>query len=212
MEKLGQGIQIVLSGFSGAGKGTVVKALLGKYDDYAISISATTRKPRAGEVEGIHYFYKTREEFEVMIAGNQLMEYANYVGNYYGTPSEYVELQKQKGKDVILEIELQGAMQIKKNYPETSMIFLTPPNAEELKRRLTKRGTEDKNVIASRLARAYEESASMEDYDYIVINDTVEECVEQIHTIIQAECHKTFRNREVCADMRQQLKTFSRGE
>ena len=152
-----KGSLVIVSGFSGAGKGTVVKAITQKYDNYALSISATTRAPRPGELEGREYFFKTREEFEQMITGGQLIEYAQYVGNYYGTPRKYVEQQLEAGKDVILEIEIQGAMKVKKLIPEALLIFMTPPSANELKNRLEGRGTEAKEVIQSRLERAVEE-------------------------------------------------------
>ena len=136
-----EGILIVVSGFSGAGKGTIMKELLEKYDNYALSVSATTRKPRPGEEEGKAYFFKTREEFEKMIAKDELIEYARYVENYYGTPRMYVEEQLKAGKDVILEIEIQGALKVKEKFPDTLLLFVTPPTAAELKRRLAGRGT-----------------------------------------------------------------------
>ena len=136
-----KGILTVLSGFSGAGKGTVLRRLLEKYDNYALSISATTRGPREGEENGREYFFKTREEFEKMIAKDELIEYAMYVNNYYGTPKAYVQEQLAEGKDVILEIEVQGALKVKEKFPDTPLIFITPPTASELKRRLTDRGT-----------------------------------------------------------------------
>ena len=136
-----KGILTVISGFSGAGKGTVLKRLLTKYDNYALSISATTRAPREGEENGREYFFKTREEFEKMIAKDELIEYAMYVNNYYGTPKAYVQEQLSQGKDVILEIEVQGALKIKERFPDALLIFITPPSAGELKRRLTDRGS-----------------------------------------------------------------------
>lgn len=212
MNRNRKGIQIVISGFSGAGKGTVVKKLLEQYPNYTLSTSATTRKPRQGEQNGREYFFKTEEEFKAMIQQGKLIEYAQYVDHYYGTPKEYVEQQMLQGKDVILEIELQGALHIKKNFPETVLIFIMPPTAAELKRRLTQRGTEDKDVIASRLARAYEEADGMDQYDYIVINDELQLCVEQIHQIIRCEHERTFRNQDIIANIKQQLKEFSKGE
>ena len=148
-----KGILIVVSGFSGAGKGTIMKALLNKYDNYALSISATTRNPREGEVDGREYFFKTREEFEKMIAKDELIEYAKYVNNYYGTPKAYVEEQLADGKDVILEIEIQGALKVKEKFPETLLLFVTPPSAAELRSRLVGRGTETMEVIEQRMAR-----------------------------------------------------------
>ena len=139
---MNKGILVVVSGFSGAGKGTVMKRLMEKYDDYALSVSATTRKPRPGEEDGREYFFRTRDEFEKLIEEDALLEYARYVENYYGTPRSYVEEQLQAGRNVILEIEIQGAMKIKEKIPEALLVFVTPPTVEELERRLTGRGTE----------------------------------------------------------------------
>ena len=174
---MSKGVLTVVSGFSGAGKGTVMKRLLEKYENYALSISVTTRKPREGERDGIEYFFRTREEVEAMIQEDQLLEHAEYVGNYYGTPRFYVEDMLSQGKNVILEIEIQGAMKIKEKIPEAVLVFVTPPTIEELRSRLTGRGTETADVIASRLRRAAEESEGMDNYDYILINDQVEDCV-----------------------------------
>ena len=204
-----KGILIVVSGFSGAGKGTLMKELLKKYpDDYALSISATSRKPREGEQEGVEYFFKTREEFEKMIEGEELVEYAQYVGNYYGTPKAYVEEQLEAGKDVILEIDIQGASKIKEKFPQTVLMFVTPPSAEELKNRLVKRGTEDMETIERRLSRAVEEAEGIENYDYIVINDKLEECVSQMHSLIQAAHFSPSRNEEFIENMRKELEAF----
>ena len=181
---MSKGVLTVVSGFSGAGKGTVMKRLLEKYENYALSISVTTRKPREGERDGIEYFFRTREEVEAMIQEDQLLEHAEYVGNYYGTPRFYVEDMLSQGKNVILEIEIQGAMKIKEKIPEAVLVFVTPPTIEELRSRLTGRGTETADVIASRLRRAAEESEGMDNYDYILINDQVEDCVDQLHQII----------------------------
>lgn len=179
----------MISGFSGAGKGTVVKQLLQEYD-YGLSISATTRSPREGEQDGREYFFKTKEEFEKMIREHQLIEYAQYVGNYYGTPKEYVVQQLEQGKDVILEIEMQGALHVREILPEVNLIFLTPPTVDELERRLVSRGTETAEVIRERMARAKEESAYMKEYDYIVINDDLDECVENVHQLIRSLHYK----------------------
>ena len=160
-----RGILIVVSGFSGAGKGTLMKELMKRYEEtYALSVSATTRNPREGEVDGREYFFKTTEEFEKMIAKEELIEYARYVENYYGTPRTYVEQQLEAGKDVILEIEIQGALKVKERFPDTLLLFVTPPSAKELRRRLVGRGTETMEVIESRLARAVEESEYMDQY------------------------------------------------
>lgn len=208
-----KGILIVVSGFSGAGKGTLMKKLLKKYpDDYALSISATSRKPREGEQEGVEYFFKTREEFEKMIEGEKLVEYAQYVGNYYGTPKAYVEEQLEAGKDVILEIEIQGALKIKEKFPQTVLMFVTPPSAEELKNRLVGRGTEDMDTIERRLSRAVEEAEGIEAYDYLVVNDILELCVEEMHQIISNEHTRISRNLPAIEQMREELKGFSKGE
>ncbi len=207
-----KGILSIVSGFSGAGKGTVMKALLSKYDNYALSISATSRAPRVGEQEGREYFYKTVEQFEEMIKNNELIEYAQYVGNYYGTPKAYVEQMLNEGKDVILEIELQGALQVKEKLPDTVLIFITPPSADELKNRLIGRGTEDMATIEARLRRAAEEAKYMPQYDYILINDKLDECVDELHQLIQSEKSKVCRNIENINFIREDVKRFSEGE
>ena len=176
-----QGILVVVSGFSGAGKGTLMKELLKRYDNYALSISATTRAPREGETDGKEYFFVTKEQFEKMRDERKLVEYAQYVNNYYGTPKEYVEQKMAEGKDVILEIEIQGALKVKKRFPDALLLFVTPPSAEELRRRLVGRGTETLEVINARLARAAEEASGMEAYDYRLINDDLDRCVEEMH-------------------------------
>lgn len=201
-----KGILTVVSGFSGAGKGTIMKRLMEKYDNYALSVSATTRAPRPGEEEGREYFFRTVEEFEKMIAKEQLIEYAKYVDNYYGTPRAYLEEQLEAGKDVILEIEIQGALKVKEKFPETLLLFVTPPSARELKDRLVKRGTESMEVILSRMERAREEAKGMDRYDYLVINDVLEDCVDEVHKIIQGEHRKSFRNMDFIEKMRQELK------
>lgn len=207
-----KGIITILSGFSGAGKGTIVKRLVKKYDNYALSISATTRKPRAGEENGREYFFKSVDEFEEMIKNNELIEYASYVKNYYGTPRDYVEGQLSQGKDVILEIELQGAMKVKEQNPEVVLVFVTPPSADELKKRLIGRGTEDMDTINARLKRAVYESEFMDRYDYLLINDDLETCVEELHSIIQSEHNGVKRNIERINSIREDIKIFSEGE
>jgi len=186
-----QGILVVVSGFSGAGKGTLMKELLKRYDNYALSISATTRAPREGETDGKEYFFVTKEQFEKMRDERKLVEYAQYVNNYYGTPKEYVEQKMAEGKDVILEIEIQGALKVKKRFPDALLLFVTPPSAEELRRRLVGRGTETLEVINARLARAAEEASGMEAYDYLLINDDLDRCVEEMHQLIQLQHRKT---------------------
>lgn len=210
MEK--KGILIVISGFSGAGKGTLVKALLKKYENYALSISMTTRKPREGERDGVEYFFTDREHFEETIRQDGLIEYAQYCGNYYGTPREYVEQQMQAGNNVILEIEIQGALKIKEQFPESLLVFVTPPSAEELKRRLVNRGTESSDAIAKRLARASEESEGMEAYDYIVVNDELDVCVEEVHMLVEASRRAPVRREAFIEEIRDELKAFVKGE
>lgn len=201
-----KGILIVVSGFSGSGKGTLMKKLMDNYDKYALSISATTRAPRPGEEEGREYFFKTTEEFEKMIAQDELIEYAKYVNNYYGTPRAYVEEQLEAGKDVILEIEIQGALKVKEKFPETLLLFVTPPTAKELKRRLVERGTETVDVIEGRMNRAKEEAEGMEKYDYLIINDDLEECAKEMHSIIQGEHRRSFRSKVFIEQMKKELK------
>ena len=213
MKQKNKGILTVVSGFSGAGKGTIMKELLKQHPDtYALSISATTRNPRPGETDGVEYFFRTREEFEQMIAEDALIEYAQYVGNYYGTPKAYVEEQLLAGKNVILEIEIQGALKVKEKFPDTLLLFVTPPSAEELKNRLVGRGTETMDVVISRLNRANEEAEGIEQYDYLVINDVLEDAVEEVHQIIQNEHYRVSRNETSIEMMRNELKKFSKGE
>ena len=207
-----RGILIVVSGFAGSGKGTLMKEIMKQYDNYALSISATTRKPRGTEKDGVEYFFKTTEEFEKMIAQGELIEYANYVGNYYGTPKTYVEEQLAAGKDVILEIEIQGALKVKKQFPETLLLFVTPPSVEVLKERLVGRGTETQEVIAKRMKRASEEAEGVSSYDYLLINDDLQTCVSQMHNIIQSEHYRTNRNVEFISQIEQQLKWNAKGE
>ena len=207
-----RGILVVVSGFSGAGKGTLMKRLMEKYDNYALSVSATTRDPRPGEEHGREYFFHTKKEFEELILDDALIEYAQYVDNYYGTPKAYVEKQLNMGKDVILEIEIQGALKVKKKMPNTLLLFVTPPNAEELKHRLVNRGTESMEVIESRLSRASEEAKGMSEYDYILINDVIEECVDNMHSIIQSQ-HDAVKNRqEFIKEITEEIAVFKKGE
>lgn len=206
-----KGILIVVSGFSGAGKGTLMKQLLKTYDNYALSVSMTTRSPREGEKDGVSYFFSTKEQFEKAIAEDGLIEYACYCGNYYGTPRAYVEQKLAEGKDVILEIEIQGALKVKEKFPESLLLFVTPPNAAELERRLTGRGTETQEVIEDRLSRAYEEAEGIEAYDYIVVNDVIEECVEEIHGLVNAARMAPSRREKFIHDIREELKAYSKG-
>lgn len=204
-----RGVLVIISGFSGAGKGTVTKALCGSRENpkgnYRLSISATTRSPRPGEEDGTAYFFRTRDEFEQMIREDALIEWAEYVGNYYGTPKAYVEEQLSGGKNVILEIEVKGALQVKEKYPEAALIFLTTKNAETLEERLRGRGTESEEVIAGRLRRAAEEAELMNHYDYIVVNDLLEDCVHEISSIIDAESRKSSHQKPLIAELQKDL-------
>lgn len=208
-----EGILIVLSGFSGTGKGTVMQRLLEKYpEEYALSISATTRKPREGETEGVSYFFHSKEEFEEMIAGGELLEYAQYVGNYYGTPRSYVEEQLRRGKNVFLEIEMLGALKIKEKFPDTLLLFLVPPSIEILYDRLAGRGTESEEVIRDRIARAKEECKVIPEYDYLIVNDELETCVEQVHNTVRTLRSQTERNQNFIKELQTELELFLKGE
>ena len=183
-----RGLLLVLSGPSGVGKGTVCRALREDEDNNLhYSVSCTTRKPREGEIDGVHYFFKTREEFEHMIENNQLLEHAEFVGNYYGTPVDWVNKILDEGKDVILEIEVQGAMQVKEHFPEAVFLFLAPPSLQELRNRLIGRGTESEEVIKQRLLVAKEEIEMMDAYDYVVTNDEIHKACDRIQAIVTAE-------------------------
>lgn len=181
-----KGMLIVLSGPSGCGKGTMVAEIL-KRGDCAVSVSATTRAPRAGEENHVHYHFLTREDFEQRIAADGLLEYAEYCGNYYGTPRAEVEAMREAGKNVILEIEVQGGLQIREKCPDAVLIFTIPPTIAELRRRLHKRGTETEDVIEKRIARAKEELPVANQYDYIVLNDELEDAVADFFSILRAE-------------------------
>lgn len=182
-----RGMLIILSGPSGCGKGTVLKALLQKRQDTVVSVSVTTRAPRPGEEDGVHYFFRTREEFERMIADNELLEYAEYNGNYYGTPLPPIDAWLDEGKNVVLEIEVQGAEKVMHKLPDAVSMFIVPPSAAVLEERLRGRGTETEEVILGRLAAAKREFAAAKLYQYIVCNDVVDNAVEQIETILKAE-------------------------
>lgn len=203
-----KGILIVVSGFSGTGKGTLMKQLVQSYDNYALSVSMTTRSPRPGEEEGKEYFFVSREEFVSQIKNDGLIEYASYCEHYYGTPRKYVEAELEAGRDVILEIEIQGALKVREKYPTALLLFVMPPNAAELRKRLEKRGTESPDIIRMRLERALEEAKGIEKYDFIVINDKLEECVRNMHSLIQAAHETPERNEELIDNMRKELKNI----
>ena len=184
---MSQGLLIVVSGPSGAGKGTVCKAYREKHPDTHLSISATTRAPRKGEIEGVNYFFKTVEDFQTMIENGDFLEYAEVYGNYYGTPKKYVRDNLMKGHDIILEIDIQGALAVKDKFEEGVFIFIVPPSMEELKRRIVTRGTETKEEVLKRFQKSYEELNFIKRYNYVIINDRVERAVDKMESIVTAE-------------------------
>lgn len=213
-----KGLLIVISGFSGAGKGTLMKKLMENFNQYALSISMTTRAPREGEVDGREYFFATREQFEDKIKQGGFIEHAQYCGNYYGTPKDYVKEQLEAGKDVILEIEIQGAMNVKEQFPDAVLLFVMPPSIAVLHQRLTGRGTETEEVILERLQRAKEEAVGIEDYDYIIINDDLDTCVNELHTLLD-KTHEEIQEQynpknyiELIENIRTELESLVKGE
>ena len=207
-----KGILIVVSGFSGAGKGTLMKRMVERFDNYALSVSMTTRKPRPGEKEGVSYFFVEKDEFERCIWQDGLVEYASYCGNYYGTPRAWVQEQLEAGRDVILEIEIQGALKVKEKFPDALLLFVMTPSAQELKRRLEGRGTESQDDIRGRLQRAVEESRGIEAYDYIIVNDDLEECIAQMNRTIEAARMRPDRKKEFVDQFRLELEEILKGE
>jgi len=195
------GLLIVVSGPAGTGKGTVIRALLKKNSGIKVLPSVTTRNPRKGEKEGIHYYFKTREEFERMIENNEFVEWVDYCENYYGTPAKQLEESLESGIDIIMEKEVEGAIKIKERYPDSVLIFLLPPSFNELKRRIMSRGTEDTPVIDKRLRRASEEINYAGRYDYVVTNKRVEDAADNINCIIKAEKLKAFRNIDILKEI-----------
>ncbi|MBR2643902.1 MAG: guanylate kinase [Clostridia bacterium] len=196
MARKKKGLLIVVSGPAGAGKGTVNAALMQKHPEIRMSVSVTTRAPRPGEIEGVHYFFRTKEEFDRMIEEDAFLEYMHVFGmNYYGTPKAFVETERNKGNHVILEIDVQGAMKVKSRCPDAVLVFIAPPSLKVLKDRLVGRGTETQESIDVRTATALEELKKLPDYDYMVINDVVEEAVADMEAILSAELNRTARNR-----------------
>ncbi len=206
-----RGILVVISGFSGAGKGTIMKELIRRYD-YFLSVSATTRRPRTGEEDGKDYYFHTREEFQQMIDNGELIEWAEYVGNYYGTPKKYVEEQLANGRDVLLEIEMQGGMLVKEQFPDALLIFISPPSAKALKERLTGRGTESPEEIEKRLLRAVEEVKYMKEYDYIIVNDVLEDAIDKVNDLIRYDHYKACNSARMIEKMEREIGGFSKSE
>lgn len=198
-----EGLLIVISGPSGAGKGTICKQLLMEMSYLKVSVSATTRQPRPGEAEGISYFFIDEDEFKNKIDNNEFLEYAKVYGNYYGTPKEEVFKHLEDGNDIILEIDIQGALQVKKNYPRGVFIFILPPSLTELKNRIEGRGTDSKEVILHRMESAYDELDYAFEYDYIVLNDHVKEATAKIKHIILAEKNRAIRKKELISRIRE---------
>lgn len=192
-----QGILIVISGPSATGKGTICKEILKNYQDLAYSISATTRQPRPGEIHGVNYWFTPKEKFQEMIAAEELLEWAEVYGNYYGTPLKHVLEMLNSGKDVILEIDPQGALQVKKKFPQGLFIFIVPPSLAELEKRIHMRDADSEESIRQRMAAAVEEIKSAVNYDYVVVNDFVEQAVQKIVTILQAEYCNVARNKQL---------------
>ena len=192
-----KGFLLVISGPSGVGKGTVLHDLMNTQSNLVYSVSATTRKKRDGEIEGVSYFYKTHEEFEDMISRGDFLEYAHVHNNYYGTPREFVENKINEGKIVILEIDVQGALNVKKNTDNGVFIFLAPPSLQELKRRIVGRGTETDEDINIRMSNARKELEHIKDYDYLVVNDHLNSAITSVNEIINAEKHKVFREENI---------------
>ena len=207
-----KGSLVVISGFSGVGKGTVIRKLMELSDTYALSVSATTRAPRDEEQHGREYYFINEQQFNDMIRNHELIEFACYCDHYYGTPRSFVEQQMSLGKDVILEIEIQGAGLIRRQYPDALLVFIMPPSGEELRRRLSARGSEKEHVIRQRLERAAREAENIEDYSYVFVNDDADECASKLHSLIQAQRSRLDRNTEMIRRVRGELIDFLKGD
>lgn len=203
-----RGLLVVISGFAGSGKGTICKELMRLHDQYAFSVSATTRDKRPGEVDGKDYFFITKERFEEMIANDELLEYAQYVSNFYGTPRKYVEEQLKQGKDVILEIECQGALHVKEIFPEAVLFFVMPPTVREIYNRLKKRGTETEEVIMKRMRRGQEEAEAIDRYDYLLVNDDLDETVQLLHETVCCARNAVERNAAFLGEIKSEFVSF----
>lgn len=204
---------IIFSGFSGTGKGTIMNELLTRYpDEFCLSVSATTRSPREGEKEGVAYFFKNRDEFEKMISQDAFLEYAEYVGNYYGTPKEYVEQKLNSGKNVFLEIEMQGAMKVKEKLPQTVLVFILPPSVKTLVQRLRDRGTNSEDNIRQRMLQAKSEAENMDKYDYFVINDSLDKCIEDVRGIVDGNIPGDLPDKIFLDNIRTELEGLLKGD
>ena len=205
MMSTAEGKLVVVSGFSGVGKGTVIASLLETHPEYALSVSATTRDPREYEIDGVHYHFISKDRFEQMIREDDLLEYASYLNNYYGTPKTFVTDNIAQGRDVLLEIEIQGARKVKAACPDALMLFVMPPSAQVLRERLVGRGSEKPEDVDARLRRAAREAEGIEEYDYILINDDICACAERMHSLIRAYHQKTSFHLDFIQEVRNDL-------
>lgn len=206
--KSDRGVLLVVSGPSGAGKGTLVQEYVRRNPEVFLSVSATTRKPREGEADGVSYFFKSRSEFKKMIERDELIEYAEYCGNFYGTPRRQIEEFLASGRDVILEIEVQGAMKVRSKTPDGVYVFVLPPGMEELRRRIIGRGSETEETLQLRLDRAQKEYAFINQYNYVVVNDTLDEAVQDLDNILKAEKNRIERNKNMIEEVTEHVVSF----
>ncbi len=205
-----RGVLLVISGPSGVGKGTIINKLFEMDENLYFSVSATTRKPRPGEIDGVHYSFKTKEEFEHDIESGEMLEHAQFSGNYYGTPKSAVEAKLEQGKDVVLDIEIQGARNVKKLLEEAVLVYILPPSIEELKHRLTGRNTEDEETVNRRLHTAYTElQQAPELYDYFIVNDTVEQSAEYIKDILEGARNSKYTMKEILKNILEEAETLA---